>query len=211
MDARPILDEGRIDTRPPRLFGSAAVLIICAYGLVLAIPFLLSLVVVSLLKLSPLTVLLPLAFLAYSVLFLPVGFGNPWIARRLRRLKPAGVRDEDLFVVQLSLRPRLRRGPRAMLEDADDFGWLWFTPAGLEFRGDSVDFSLPYGKVQSVVRRSIGYRGMFLYGDRIEVATPVAGLAGFEIAERSSWLLTSSRSLARRLYQSLRQHSCPAD
>lgn len=206
MPAPSSMSKATLETRPPVLFGPGAVLVICLYGLVLAVPFLLSLVLVSFFKLGWLTVLVPLAVLAYSALFLPVGFGNSWVTRRILPLRPAQAREEDLFVVQLTLSPRLRGGARALVEDADDFGWLWFGPAGLEYRGDAVTFSLPYAQAVALRRRGIGWRGFFLYGGRMEVVVAeVPGLNRVELAERSSRLLPASRATSRRLYERLKQ------
>jgi hypothetical protein len=185
---------------PPRLLSSGAVLIISAYGLLLVIPVLAAILVVSLLQLSFLTIVLPLFAAAVTTFFLPLGFGNPYVVRLVRSLHPDWSNTADSFVAQITFVPRLCSGLRALLEDADDVGWLSFDKSGLSFQGDSVHLLVPFDQIQEVTTESIGWRGLFLYGPQTVVR--VSGLPNvnaLKLAERSSWLLPDSRKSAGRL------------
>jgi len=189
---------------PPRLVTFGTVLLISAYGLLLVIPVLLAIVLVSLLHLSALTFLLPLFAAALTTYFLPLGFGNPYVVKLVRSLRPAEAELSNCFVAQITFVPRIRSGVRALLEDADDIGWLSLTESELIFRGDSVRLSVPYSCIQRVKAENIGWRGLFLYGPQSVVE--VSGLSkasGLKLAERSSWFLPDSRTKARQLQSCL--------
>jgi len=120
----------------------------------------------------------------------------------LRRVEAAS--EGQNFIVQLTLTPRLRSGLRALLEDADDIGWLSVTPSSLLFRGDSIQLTVPFTQIQQLEPQSIGWRGLFVWGPRVRLR--VSGLPkveALEFAERSSWLLPASRRTARRLFRCL--------
>lgn len=175
-----------------------------AYGALLAAPFVISVLVVSVTKFGLLTALIPLSVVAATAYFLPFGLGNTHITRLVRSLNPTVAKRGEGFVVQLTLSPRLRSGLRALLEDADDIGYLTFSGNELLFQGDSVKLSVPFDRIELVRPRNIGLRGLFVYGRRIKVV--VSGLPqveSVEFAERSSWLLPTSQAITRRLYQRL--------
>ena len=199
-----------IEIAKPRLFTAGAVAIVSAYGILLATPFLISVLVISVIQFGILTVLIPLLVVAATAYFLPFGLGNAHVTRLVHALNPAAAEDEDGFIVQLTLSPRLRTGLRALLEDADDIGYLSFTGTGLIFQGDSVKLTIPFDRIQQVRPQNIGLRGLFVYGRRIRLV--VSGLPqaeAFEFAERSSCLLPTSRTITRKLYQRLSTKAPP--
>ena len=194
----------KIEIAQPRVFTPGAVLVVSAYGVFLVVPILVSMLVVSLLQFGMLTVIIPFLAIAVTASFLPFGLGNSYVARLVRSLKPAGGSDAQGFIVQLTLSPRIRSGIRAVLEDADDIGYLSFSGSGLLFQGDSVKLSVPFDCIEEVRPHNIGLRGLFVYGRRIGVV--VSGLPNvesFELAERSSWLLPTSRRITKTLYEQL--------
>ena len=193
-----------IEVAQPKLFRAGAVAAVNAYGALLAAPFVISVLVVSVTKFGLLTALIPLLVVAATAYFLPFGLGNTHITRLVRSLNPTVAKGGEGFVVQLTLSPRLRSGLRALLEDADDIGYLTFSGNELLFQGDSVKLSVPFDRIELVRPRNIGLRGLFVYGRRIKVV--VSGLPqveSVEFAERSSWLLPTSQAITRRLYQRL--------
>jgi hypothetical protein len=188
----------------PRRFSGSAVLVLNALGLLLIVPVLISFLAVSAVQLSLLTFLVPLAVVALTVLFLPLGFGNPYVSRVVRSLEPAAEDESANFIVQLTTVPRLRGGVRALIEDADDVGWLTVGPDRLSFRGDSVRLSVPRERLGKVALKNIGWRGLFLYGSRVMITVPdLPNVQAVLFAERSSWLLPGSRRESRRLYERL--------
>jgi hypothetical protein len=203
--------EPHIEITPPRLLGPGAVLKVSAYGLVLVIPVLISMLAVSVMRLGWQTYAIPAATLAAVTFFLPIGFGNPYVAKLVRALGPAPGAERHDWAVQLTCTPRLQSGLRALLDDADDVGLLGFEPAALVFWGDSVQLRLPLKSIQAVRRRNIGWRGLFVYGHRTEVVAPgLRNITRLEFSERSSWSLPGSRKASQQLYERLRQAAQPA-
>jgi hypothetical protein len=194
----------RLDVGPPKLFRAGAVVIVSAYGLLVMLPVLISILAISVMHFGLLTLILPVAAVAFATWFLPCGFGNPFILRLVRSLHPASQDSPEGFVVQLTLEPRLRTGLRALLEDADDVGWLSFTGSELRFQGDSVQLSVPLEQVRELKSRNIGWRGLFLYGPRSTFVVPgLPQVQSFQLAERSSCLLPGSRRRSRELFERL--------
>jgi hypothetical protein len=194
----------KIEISQPRLFASGAVATVNAYGIVLLTPIFASILAVSLMKFGVLTVLIPTLMVAATAFFLPFGLGNTYVTRLVQSLHPTGGNGPDGFIVQLTLSPRLRTGIRAVLEDADDIGFLSFNGTELVYQGDSVKLTVPLDCIKAVTPENIGLRGLFVYGRRIKVL--VAGLSeteSLEFAERSSWVLPTSRALTRKLHERL--------
>ena len=197
-------DPAKIEITRPRVFTAGAVAVVNAYGMLMITPIFSAIIAVSVIKLGVFTALIPLLALAATVLLLPFGLGNTHVARLVRSLIPDASQNGDGFIVQLTISPRLRSGLRALLEDADDIGYLSFGRNELCFQGDSVKLSVPWEDIQLVRPRNIGWRGLFVYGRRIKLV--VSGwpeVESFEIAERSSWLLPASRIITRKLYERL--------
>lgn len=195
--------DAHIETRAPRLFKTAAVLVIWSYGILLIVPVAAAFLAITMMRLNWWTTLVPLFTLAATAWFVPLGQGNSYIARRLRGLGGASsslLAGGAAYVVQLSLNPRLRKGLRASLEDADDFGYLSFGEDSVTFAGDSISLNVPYANIKHVSQQNVGLRGRFVYGPRVTIA--VEGLSGTEVlefAERSSTFIPQSKRIAREL------------
>ena len=97
-----------IEVVQPRLFTAGAVAIVNAYGILLAAPLLVAILVVSVIKFGILTVLIPFLVVGVTAYFLPFGLGNTHVARLVRSLNSAAGKGEDSFIVQLTLTPRIR-------------------------------------------------------------------------------------------------------
>ncbi len=201
-----------IEIRPPKLLTPRTVAVCNFYGMLLLFPVLLVMLAVTLMSFGIWTFLLPLFAIVTATCFLPVGFGNAYIAGLMRGLRPSPGSGEEQFLVQLTFNPRLRTGWRALFEDADDIGWVEFTDSALVFTGDSVNLKLPFESIRGLDRQTIGLRGLFLYGARSVLR--VSGLPETKrliLAERSSRLLPISRRTARRLYAALERRAGPAN
>src|SRR5258708_1318506 len=114
----------QLEVRPPTLLKGGAVFTISLYGLILVIPVFLSMMIVSVLQFGVITLLVPLGTIGLATFFLPLGFGNPHVTKLVRRLLPPSNHQPDTYVVQLTRNPRNRSGFMAVLENADDIGWL---------------------------------------------------------------------------------------
>ena len=193
----------RMEIKPPTLLTGGAVLAVCLYGALLMVPVLISVLTVSVLRLGILTWLIPLATVVAATCFLPFGFGNPHIARLARSLPAASPGRLDGFVVQVTLTPRLRKGVRALIEDADDIGWLRLSDSELVFQGDSLSFSVPFDRISSVKPQSIGVRGLFLYPSLRIVVSSLPNIQSLTIAERSAWLLPTARATTKKIGRQL--------
>lgn len=198
--------KAELQTKSPSLVTPGAILTMSLWGLMLMGPVIVSILIVSVLGLGLVTFLIPLATISVATFFLPFGFGNGYVARLVKPLRPAGVPPEAVFLVQLTCHPRNRSGFLALLEDADDFGFLSLTESGLLFDGDSTRLTVPYDQIKGLELQNSGWRALFAYGPR--TAFSVAGLSDagkFTFAERSSWHLPGSRRNARQLYERLAQ------
>jgi hypothetical protein len=200
-----LLRRAHFDVANPRRFNTRALVIISAYGLVLAIPALVSMMAVSVMEFGWGTFAVPLLTVLAATYFLPFGFGNPHVTRLAHQLPAADSGDGPRFVVQISTSPRLCQGLRALFEDADDIGWLSVAEEEVVFNGDRSRLSVPYGRVRELRQCNGGWRWLFLYGPSIEFS--VDGLPEFNrfrFAERSGWVLTTSKKNGRKLYSLLR-------
>lgn len=196
----------QIQITRPSVYTAASVFVVCGFGVLLGLPLVISVLAVSLMRPGILSLLIPLLVIAAMAWFLPFGLGNAYVARLVRSLKPTTDKNQEGFIVQLTLHPRIRSGIQAVVEDADDIGWLSFTPSELLFHGDSIKLSIPFDQIKKVRQQNIGLRGLFVIS-RIEVV--VSGLPKVEsllFAERSSWLLPASRKITTKLYQQLVSH-----
>src|ERR1039458_10342704 len=145
-----------IEIAQPRLFTAGAVAVVHGYGILLALPFIIAVLAVSLVKFGFLTILIPFLAVAATAYFLPFGLGNTHVTKLVRSLNPAAGKGEDGFIVQLTLSPRIRSGLRAILDDADDIGYLSFTGSELLFQGDSVKLSVPFAQIGRASCRETG-------------------------------------------------------
>ena len=195
-------DTVRMEVREPRLMSSLAVLVASGYGLLLIMPVVLVLLVVSVLPFGWITLVLPLAVFGAATTLLPFGAGNSLI-RKLARDISLPSTSSPKFLVQLTFVPRLRSGPRALFEDADDIGWLVFVDESMEFYGDSIRLSIPYQSVESARPSSIGLRGLYVYPAlKLRVSSSQSAMS-LSIAERSSWLLPGARRITREILRQL--------
>jgi len=177
------------------------------YGLLLAIPVVIAIAFVSTVTLGPVTLLLPLSVFLFATYLLPVGFGNPYVTKLVRRHCPSAGKSAESFVSQVRVQPSLRSGLGSLLEDADDFGCLSITASELIFEGDRLKLRLPYEHIASAELKNIGLRGLFIYGPRIVIRTakfPEAEM--LEFGERSSITLNGSQSIARNAFKKLSGH-----
>ena len=193
------LSSTRIERKPPQLLTAGAVVAVCLYGVLLMVPVLISLLTVSVLQLGVLTWLIPLTTVALATCFLPFGFGNPFVARLARSLPAASKSAPDGFIVQVTLAPRLRSGIRALIEDADDIGWLRFSDTELSFQGDSLNLSIPFAQIRAVKAQTIGVRGLFLYPSLKVMVSNLPNVESLTFAERSAWLLPTARATTRKI------------
>jgi hypothetical protein len=210
MEPHSSVETPQVVIGSPRFFTPLSVAIVCSYGVLLMLPVLASLLVVSVLRLGMQTLLIPLLTFAVVTLFLPFGFGNPYVARLARSLPRFPTKDQEPVLAQITLTPRIHCGFRAWIEDADDFGWLTLTDSGLEFNGDALKLFLPYSHLQQVRTESIGLRGLFLYRRLTLVLHGVPNVNSLAFAERSSCLLSSSRKRTKQLFNRLSAQAAAA-
>jgi hypothetical protein len=190
-----------LKVRDPKWLTIGAVLALNGFGLLAFAPVLLSFAVVSVIPFGKVTFLLPVAMLCLVTFFLPLAFGNPYVQYLAGKLERTGAQQD--FLVQVTCRPRRSGGPRGVLEDADDIGWLGVVEGHLEFKGDSLSLKLPRASIRGVSRQSVGWRGLFLTHRTVVQVEGVAGINAFEFTERSSWLLLQSRRIGVEMHKVL--------
>jgi hypothetical protein len=199
-----------LEVKSPTIFSPLAVLTTCIWGLVLVIPVIISMMVVSVLHLGTLTFLIPLATIGLATFFLPLGFGNPYVARLARPLQPPADQYQAIYLVQLTRKPRNRSGLLAVLEDADDIGFLSFSDSILAFHGDSVRLKVAYDRIENLKLQNAGWRALFAYGPKTVFSIAGQPDAGtFAFAERASWHLPGSRKNACEMYRCLARKTQP--
>ena len=191
----------------PRYFGFPAVLLANLFAVAVGGVGLLPLAVLPLaftLNLPPLLFAV-LAFfdlvtvLAVMLMLFPVMLANPFVILllRLSRQRPP---DPGEFVCQVMITPRLQRGLRAVLEDAEDVGYLRVGPDELVFTGDHVQLALPRARIAAVRDTNAGWRGLWLCGRRISVVTGAfPGYTALEFLERQSWHVLGAQLVSRKL------------
>jgi hypothetical protein len=129
-------------------------------------------------------------------LLLNVNYYIKFIAGRI--LSPA---PEGAHICQISMTPKLCSGLRAVLEDADDIGYLTISGDSVEFKGDCVDFSIPKAEISGVRSCNIGWRGYWIAGKRIKLTISEHDkFKEIEISERHSWTIPDSRSIADEIH-----------
>jgi hypothetical protein len=184
-------------------FAAGGVIVVCAYGLLLIIPVILSMLAVSMLRFGIWTFLIPIAAVCSATYFLPFGFGNTHISRLVRSPAFHAGAQSGGFIVQLTFNPRMRSGLRALLEDADDIGWLTISDSELVFTGDSIRLSIPRSRISRLRAQSIGWRGLFVYPRVVLSVSGLPQVSELRFADRSSLVLPTARRKTRELYQSL--------
>jgi len=143
--------------------------------------------------------------------FLPLGCGSLYIVRLVRRHIPRRDEQGAVFIVQLTLRPRLYRGVRGWLEDADDVGVLNLTDNAAIFTGDHVALSLPYRSITRISDHNVGKRGLWVCGRRIRVSSPqLPQYEYIEFMERAAMTIGACNRTSRDILNILR-HSQPAE
>jgi hypothetical protein len=196
-----------IEIRPPQHFNWPALTVCSAYGLLLLLPTLLAILSVSLIGFGLFTIAIPLVTLAGATFFLPFGFGNPHVGRLAKALRTSEQSSGQTFLVQVTAVPRLRSGVRALLEDADDVGWLTCSEEGLVFAGDSLNLWLPSSQIKTIRRENGGVRGLFLYSRVTIEVSEVPNFRWLKFAERSSWSLPTSRAVTRGMYREMSRNT----
>jgi hypothetical protein len=166
------------------------------------LPVFILFLVVSLMGFKISTLLIGLAVIALVVLVLPLASGNSYVTKLVRSLNPAAGPASDGFIVQLTLSPRIRTDLRALVEDADDIGYLTFGGTGFSYHGDAVKLTVPFDQIKQVQRKYRGLRSLFV--PRVLVVVPgLDEVTSLEFSERSSRLLPASVSTSKRLYDLL--------
>jgi hypothetical protein len=198
------MEKPTLEISQPRRFGVVSILGKYAFSLLPAIPVLVAILLISLKNLGLWSLVIPLLALAGMIYILPF-FGNAYVSWIVRGTKQGGSESRDQLIVQITLCPRIRAGIRALIEDADDIGYLSLNESGLLFSGDAVKLMIPFERIRAVEGENVGLRGLYVSAGRIRLA--VSGLEGFEaveIAERGSRVLPTSRKVTRELFYRLK-------
>lgn len=145
--------------------------------------------------------LVPLIIFGAVLFFLPAAlWGNPYVRRIVSRLPQEAELTGLLHVCQISFYPRVYRGLRGWMEDADDVGRLCISEDAVSFSGDHVRFSLPFDCIKAVY----GFRGFWLAERRIMIVTDIfPGYRGIQLRERESNTVMSSNRISRQIIDKL--------
>jgi len=199
------MQRARIEISKPRKFGVVSILAKYAFSFLLVLPALSVLLIVSTKHLGLCTIGISLLTLVGTVFFLP-SLGNIYVCWILRHDIPQS--NDDKLIVQITLCPRIRTGFRALIEDADDVGYLSLDESELIFLGDSVNLIVPFQRIKAVQGENVGMRGLYVAAGRIRLdISDLDGFEGVEIAERNSRMLPTSRRITRELFYTIKSRS----
>ncbi len=198
----------KIEITPPKLFTKKAIVVLNLYAVLGWFPMGVVIVLIpSIFESFKPEIALSLSLVAAGlaaclcIYFAPFGMGNPHVRKLVRSLNVSGKHG---YIIQLAIIPRLKSGFWAFLEDADDIGILAITENELVFKGDSVEFSFPYAQIKNIRKKNIGWRGAWIYGNRIQIDfLDLVGKKSFEFAERSSLCIPASRQISAELFNFL--------
>ncbi len=140
----------------------------------------------------------------FLIHFRPLFFGVNWYIRSIvKRLNIAGESYSHDEIFQISFDPRLLKGIRGILENADDIGLLKLEQKKLLFKGDHVTLAIPYSEIESIEARDVGWRGLWMGGKRLRITGKIQHYKCVEFGERTSWTLSKSKKIANRIYHML--------
>ena len=115
-------------------------------------------------------------------------------------------------ICQMTTQPRICRGARAFLEDADDVGVLSIQPGVLTFRGDHSDLVVDLSNSVAVELHNIGWRGLWYASRRVRLILPEQErIHAVDIVERQCWSVFQSRRLMLEIVESIKSSGqrCP--
>lgn len=197
-------NEIKIETTTPNHFTKKAIAKINAYSVFAIIPVLLAIPLITLIEsllheslAFGLSMMILGLVIVLPVYFLPIVIGNPHVRQLARSLNSS---NQNGFIIQLTNLPRVKSGFWAIVEDADDIGFLSFEEEALIFKGDSMKLLIPFALIKNVHNRNVGWRGLWIYGNRILIDVSDRS---FEFAERFSLSIPASRKISEDLFSRL--------
>jgi hypothetical protein len=206
-----VSEKPKIEISEPKRFGVRSILGKYAFSFLLGAPFVAFLLLLSLHDLGRWSLPIGLLILLGTVCLTP-SLGNLYVLWVVRPLKPEGqgsprqVGCGNDLIVQVTLSPRIRQGFRALIEDADDVGYLILQESALTFHGDSIHITVPFERIKAVHGENVGLRGVYVVSGRIGIEVPgLQGFEGVEIAERSSRVIFSSRKITREIFARIKE------
>jgi hypothetical protein len=110
-------------------------------------------------------------------------------------------------IYQLSLNPRVYKGLRELLEDADDVGVLRIETDRIIYSGDSVNISIPYSAIRSVKKHNVGWRAFWISGKRIKIILKdIDEYSGIELVERQSITIIQANKISKHVFSLISDH-----
>jgi hypothetical protein len=206
-----VSEKPKIEISEPKRFGVPSILGKYAFSFLLGAPCVAFLLLLSLHDLGQWSLPVGLLILCATICLMP-SLGNLYVSWVVRPLKPEGqgairhMGSDNNLIVQVTLSPRIRQGFRALIEDADDVGYLILNQSALTFHGDSIHITVPFEQIKAVHGENVGLRGVYVASGRIAIETPgLQGFEGVEIAERSSRIIFSSRKITREIFARIKE------
>lgn len=148
--------------------------------------------------------LVPLSICGAAIFLWPIALGNPYV-RYIAKASLAEVSSKEVpFICHVSFSPRLHDGLRGFMELADDVGLLQLTGEAVVFTGDQVRIVLPFNSIKEVSYSNCGWRGLWVYGQRIKITTnALDDFNSLEFVERQSNTVVSSRRISKEIIREL--------
>jgi len=147
------------------------------------------------LSLALLSILISISVFYFTPLWGGVNFYVKLIVKRINLPEtPNG------FIFQFAADPRLFKGLRGFLEDADDIGILSLQEEALSFKGDCINLCIPYSRIESVQKYNVGWRGIWICGKRIKIKLKnYKQYNSFEFLERHSYTVPKSNMISNEV------------
>lgn len=206
----------RIDT--PKRFGAREIIVMSLFAFAAASTFLAIMGITLFLRSWTMRIGNPVLLPGYMHFLAPVGFmiiyfavlpftlANPYIRYLLRKKFAAKTASTPCYDCSITLTPRLYKGFRGAVEDADDIGRLEISRDALVFTGDHIDIYLPFDSIVSATSENCGGRRLWMLGNQIVIRTDkLVGLTGFHLNERQSNTTAGSHRIANEIFRVLQQ------
>jgi len=112
--------------------------------------------------------------------------------------------DAIAYDCQLTLSPRLCRGIRALLEDADDVGRLEVTAEAVHFTGDRIQIVLPFESISGIMQTKCDWRNFWVAGRKTRITTSAfADIEYIEFGEREARTYFSSKRVSTEIHYAI--------
>jgi len=111
------------------------------------------------------------------------------------------------YVFQLSFKPRIQRGLRGTLEDADDIGIFIIDKDKVSFIGDYIKIDISFLEIESIEKHNVGWRGFWIVGKRVKIIfKDTSEYSQIDLLERQSATLIEANIISNDVFLKLKNN-----